>query len=165
METSYFNSYSRLSGAKVLYEYRPHNYPLSSQETYRCPKCGTFLSLLPGNRRYCPQHGVISKWKYRFPRRQYPVQLAYQPTNQEVYALAPRVQAYRQPTYLQYRQPRSQYAEPAPQHVAREPQETTQEVTRAIPAPSSSYCPYCRQPLAYAPNLQRWYCRYCQRPI
>ena len=135
-----------LSQCERLSEYRPgYNVPPSSEVTYACPACGTLLEWQPGERWYCPNHGFISKWKYRFKKKQKPVQPMYQPTTQQTYAAParpPPIQAAVQRVF------QSNYPEQAP----------------ATPT-QSYFCPYCKQPLAYAPNLQRWYCRYCQRPI
>ncbi len=119
------------------------NYPSSSEPQYACPTCGTQLEWQPGERWYCPNHGNISKWKYRFEKKQKPVQPTYQPPTQQTYAAPPR------PTPIQaavQRVLQSNYSEQAPA------------------TPTQSYgCPHCRQPLAYAPNIRQWYCRSCQR--
>lgn len=88
----------------------------------------------------------------------------YVPRQAQAYP-QPMYPQYPQPTYQQYPQPTSRYPQPAPQYPATVPQGPYPQVTRAIPAPPSPRCPYCKQPLAYAPNIQQWYCQYCQRPI
>jgi len=34
--------------------------------SYLCPYCGYPLIWVPSNHWYCPYHGVISKWRFRF---------------------------------------------------------------------------------------------------
>ena len=40
--------------------------PPAPRYTYLCPYGGTPLTYLPTNQWYCPYHGTISKWKFRF---------------------------------------------------------------------------------------------------
>ncbi|MBS7644955.1 MAG: hypothetical protein QW569_06725 [Candidatus Bathyarchaeia archaeon] len=43
-----------------------HLVPQAPPKAYLCPHCGHLLYWLPSNQWYCPYHGIISKWKYRF---------------------------------------------------------------------------------------------------
>jgi class 3 adenylate cyclase len=53
------------------------------------------------------------------------------------------------------------YAQSAPMPATILQSELPREVSP--PLRPSPRCPYCKRPLAYAPNHERWYCIYCQR--
>jgi hypothetical protein len=75
-------------------------------------------------------------------------------------------QAYPYPIYLQYSRPTYlEYPRPAAYYPAMVPQGTHPQVTQPVRLPPSRQCPYCRQPVAYAPNLRQWYCSYCHRTL
>lgn len=47
--------------------YPPLVYVFPPYRAYLCPYCGYPLIWLPSNQWYCPYHGIISKWRFRFP--------------------------------------------------------------------------------------------------
>jgi len=103
----------------------------------RCPICNNALTA-QGIPRYLPQQS--------------------QPYPQLVYPQHPQL-------VYKYSQSQHAYLPPAPRYPATPAPTTHPQVARAIPLPDSPYCPHCRRPITYAPNLQQRYCYFCQRPI